>query len=183
MGGAALIARIALLALVVAPLAGAVERAAAWWETFRLDPTGGDVFGVPVAAIDGDWRSARALGTADFDAAQRAELDKRGLTFQLQGDFNDDGHPDRAVVGTYADRRGKTGRFVAIFTQYTSTWTRAYRETVEGEPGFGALSRDTAGTLDVGRIRWTRCVGCTPDEIAWNGTGYFLMPGESVPRR
>ena len=170
--GAALIA----LALLAVPLAATAERAAPWTDAFRREPVGTEILGVPVASIDADWRRASPLEAAELDAAQRADMKRRELAFVANGDFNDDGHPDRAIVGTFGDRHGKTGRFVAIFTQYANRWTRAFRETVDGEPGFGALSVDAS---PLGRLRWSTCLACMPvGEIAWSGQNWFLVPAE-----
>jgi hypothetical protein len=175
----------AALALGVAT-AVAASGSTRWWETFRLEPQPADtaILGVPVATIDSDWRLARLLGEADLDKTQRAELARRNLTLLIDGDFNDDGRPDKAVVGAYVDRNDRRGRFVAIFTRYTDRWSRVYRETVEGEAGFGALSTDLRQPAGLRRITWSTCVGCTPvGEITWSGQNYLLIPADTASGR
>src|SRR5713101_7197252 len=91
----------------------------AWWLRIRFMPCDSEIYGIPVQKIDPSWRRASVMQLKHIPIP---ELHQQGLAFgklhfELNSDFNRDGRPDRAAVGVYETKDGKTGRFMLIVTR------------------------------------------------------------------
>lgn len=145
-----------------------------WWTTFSKTPTGRDIFGIPVTAIDTAWSKASVLESADFSDAQRASLaTSPPWLLAVGGDFNLDGNQDKAVIGTYSDQHGRSGRFLLVMSRNgNGDWKKAYVESVEGAPGFSSLRWDASEF----RLYWTLCPPCQPfASVRWTGREFALV--------
>ncbi|SRR5713101_4934549 len=149
----------------------------AWWVTARFNPSETVIEGIPVHAIDSTWVSALALSRSVLPP--EAGHDPSGLadssvSFVLDGDFNGDGTPDRALVGVYRTVRGQAGRFLLILTRHKSGSEKVHLALQPGEPGFSVLSRSGD------KLSWWECMECDAGwDFAWNGHEYALLPPDS----
>lgn len=167
----------AVLALCSSSSVGAGAGLEAWWLSARFSPTETSIEGIPVAQIDPSWTKALLLNKELLPDEGQAYLDRfvpdgKDL-FQRVGDFNADGILDKAVVGVYADDRGRFGRFFLILTQTgTGAWKKAFVSKLGGKPGFSKLvgSKDGATWF----FEWGTCFECDyyASEIKWNGKQY-----------
>ena len=146
---------------------------APWWVSWRIPPTDSAIEGIPVRQLDSTWTAATALSSVNpppgaLDTTGTFRM--LGARFATEGDFNRDGRPDRALVGTYRTRRGEEGRFVAILTRADAgTWQRAWIHTLPGAPAFSALIDGPRGNEPT----WIECMECdTSTDIRWRGTRY-----------
>ena len=149
---------------------------AAWWVSWRIPPSDTAIEGIPVRQLDSTWTAATALATVTPPAAALDTTDTfrmLGARFTTDGDFNRDGRPDRALVGTYRARDGEEGRFVAVLTRAASgAWEPAWVYTLPGAPGFSALIDGPRGNEPT----WIECLECdTSTDIRWRGTGYVAI--------
>lgn len=149
----------------------------AWWLTARFVPEDMAVAEVPIWQISTDWQSATALNMDLLPpeaASDPSSLAKESVDFVLDGDFNGDRIPDRAVVGVYRARTGEEGRFILILTRTASAWTKAYLREVPGTPGFLVLRVDSNGILSV-----SDCMECDGwRRLLWYGDHYDWEPYE-----
>lgn len=151
-----------------------------WWENFTLEATGTELLGNPVAQVNPSWQRATRLDASQFTPQQLTQIRADRRAFELRGDFNDDGTPDRAVVGVYLGDKGERGRFVAVFTRAGSEahWRAVYTETGDDDQPFSTLHAnaeshaDTYGT----RVYWTACLYCpSTTYVNWMSGGYMLV--------
>ncbi len=144
----------------------------AWPLRIRFMPCDSEIYGIPVQRIHPSWRRA---SVTQFKNIPIPELQPSGpngfeygeagpFSFELMGDFNRDGRPDRAAVGVYEINDGKSGRFMLIVTRTDSgAWRRVFLSQLSGEPGFLALGRNRS------RIAVRSCLDCDDDsEVEWN---------------
>jgi hypothetical protein len=142
-----------------------------WWETFALDATGTELLGNPVARIQRSWQRATLLDWSHFTPEQQAEIRADKRAFELRGDFNDDGTPDRVVVGVYLDQNGQRGSFIAIFTRAGSEqhWRPVYAEVGDDSRAFSAIHANEESL----RVYWNGCLRCpSTSYVSWNGATY-----------
>ena len=129
----------------------------AWWLTARFTPTTDTVGSIPIRAIDPSWVKASLL-TRDMlppKAAAPGEWTDTTYGFVREGDFNQDGRQDRAMVGVYQTKSGEVGRFLLVVTQrQAGTWQKAFLATTPGEAGFSVLFPEGDG------IGWSSCMEC-----------------------
>jgi hypothetical protein len=148
--------------------------AGAWWVTAAFAPAFDTVAGLPIRQLDSTWTGA--LGLSRSVLPPEAAKDMSGLAdssvaFELHGDFNHDGHQDRALVGVYRTTADSTGRFLLIQTREHEQWVVSYLAQQPGPAGFSVLSqvRDT--------LVWAECMECDVFwELAWNGHEYDVLP-------
>src|SRR5713101_7684816 len=141
----------------------------AWWLRIRFSPCDSEIYGIPVDKIDSSWRLASVNQlkhipkSALYECGQNDLVDGK-LHFELNGDFNRDGRPDRAAVGVYETTTGQTGRFMLIVTRTDSGgWRLVFLEELPGKPGFLVLGRNRS------RIAVMSCMECDDDsELEWN---------------
>lgn len=151
-----------------------------WWENFTLEATGTELLGNPLARINPSWQRATLLDASQFTPQQLAQIRADRRAFELRGDFNDDGTPDRAVVGVYLDSKGERGRFVAVFTRAGSEthWRAVYTETGDDDRPFSTLhvnAESHAHTYGT-RVYWTACLYCPSTiYVNWMSSGYMLV--------
>ena len=146
---------------------------AAWWVSWRIPPTDSVIEGIPVRRLDSTWTAATALASVAPPPGARDTTDTfhmLGARFTMDGDFNHDGRPDRALVGTYRAKDGEEGRFVAILTRGESgAWEKAWVHTLPGAPAFSALIQGPRGNEPT----WIECMECdTSTDIRWRRTEY-----------
>lgn len=151
-----------------------------WWENFTLEATGTELLGNPVAKVNPSWRRASLLDASQFTPQQQAQIRADRRAFELRGDFNDDGTPDRAVVGVYLDDTGERGRFVAVFTRAGSEalWRAVYTETGDDDQPFSTLHTNAEShAMKFGtRVYWTTCLHCPSTiHVSWAGSRYMLV--------
>jgi len=155
----------------------------AWWLRIRFSPCDSEIYGIPVEKIDSSWRLASVNQlkhipkSALYESGQNDLADGK-LHFELNGDFNRDGRPDRAAVGVYETTTGQTGRFMLIVTQTGSgAWSPVFLVSHPGKPGFYALGRNRSRI-----VTWT-CMECDGNsELEWNAKTKkytWLRPRES----
>ena len=133
----------------------------AWWVAMEFKPTDTVIEGIPVKQIHSDWVRASVF-TKDAIPAKAVQEDagrdimaEARVVFSCDGDFNDDGTPDRALVGTYQDSRGAFGQFLLILSRDgAKRWKVLFVNPVPGKPGFSAL-RPKAKKLE-----WWFCLDC-----------------------
>ncbi len=146
----------------------------AWWITVRFRPNGDSIAGIPIRSVDSTWTGALALNRAVLPPeAQRdpSSLADSLVAFTLDGDFNRDGAPDRALVGVYQTAAGATGRFLLILTLRGKRWQKADVLKEPGDPGFSVL------TVHGDTLSWWDCMECDFGfEVAWNGHEYAVLP-------
>ena len=144
-----------------------------WWVSWRIPPVDSAIEGIPVRQFDSTWTAATALasvtpppGTLDTAGTFRM----LGARFSMDGDFNRDGRPDRALVGTYRADDGEEGRFVAIVTRTESgVWEKAWVYTLPGAAAFSALIEGPRAIEPT----WIECMECdTSTDIRWRRTQY-----------
>src|SRR5437762_1665252 len=83
-----------------------------WWVDWSMRPTGTDVEGVPVSALNRNWRHASVIRLSDLPAASRQQGERpedNGAVFAVDIDLDGDSHDERAVVGVYETAQGKIG--------------------------------------------------------------------------
>lgn len=144
-----------------------------WWVSWRIPPRDTVIEGIPVRALDSTWTTATALASVapPPEALDSADTFRRlGARFTTDGDFNRDGRPDRAIVGTYRNERGEEGRFVAILTRREAGgWERAWVYRLPGVAAFSALMDGRVGNA----LTWIECMECdTSTDIRWRGGRY-----------
>lgn len=123
------------LILVVA-LAVSAARAQ---DSYRINPTATNILGIPVATLDHDWAVASPVNEQNLPPHAQEDLARATdptFRFMVNGDFNGDNRPDRAVVGVYRTRGGDEGQFLLIVTQKASgRWAVGYLSDHPGFPG------------------------------------------------
>ncbi|MEX2285011.1 MAG: hypothetical protein WEE89_21165 [Gemmatimonadota bacterium] len=154
------------------------ESSEAWWLWARFRPAGDAIEGMPVAQLESSWVRASRLGRASLPTESQANpgaLPDSTVDFVQDGDFNNDGSPDRALVGVFETGAGARGRFLVVLTRKSGQWERAFLHQ-EPEPGFQVLQRDSAG-LTV----WS-CMECDSyAELHWTGTAYQMVVQACCP--
>ncbi|SRR6266496_883021 len=138
----------------------------AWWLRIRFTPCDSEIYGIPVQKIDPSWRLASVMQLKHIPIP---ELHQQGLAFgklhfELSGDFNRDGRPDRAAVGVYETTTGQTGRFMLIVTRGDSgAWSPSFLRLFPGKPEFFALR------LNRSIIELWDCMECDAiSRLAWS---------------
>jgi hypothetical protein len=143
--------------------------------SWRIPPSDSVIEGIPVRQLDSTWTAATALSTV----IAPPEIQDSGGTFRMlgarftmDGDFNRDGRPDRALVGTYRANDGELGRFVAILTREAGTWEKSWVYTLPGAAAFSALIEGPRGNEPT----WIECMECdTSTDIRWRGDQYVAI--------
>jgi len=137
-------------AVVVVPANGA--------DSYRIDPTETSVLGLPLATLDSDWALASLVNEQNLPSIAKEDLARvtdPSVRFVLDGDFNSDGRPDKAVVGVYRTRGGKEGQFLLIVTQGASgAWAVSYLGDHAGFPGPSLLYQAPKW------LNWFPCTAC-----------------------
>ncbi len=144
----------------------------AWWLTARFTPANDTVDSIPIHAIDTSWAKASVLTRHVLppQAAAPGEWTDTTYAFVREGDFDQDGRPDRAMVGVYQTKSGDVGRFLLVITQRAAgKWQKAFLATTPGEAGFSVLFPEGAG------IGWSTCMECDSwAKLASTSRGYEL---------
>jgi len=160
------------LAFFLAPQIGLVVTYA-WWVVIVYEPDGTSIHSIPISEIDPSWSFADPLSKKD--AVPPEELDdfeknyeSDGFSFSKEGDFNADGKRDRAIVGVYKDRAGKTGRFLLILTEtQRNKWVKSFLYKNPGKSGFSILH------MEAGHLVWYFCMGCDiRSSVTWEKGRY-----------
>ncbi|HAA03111.1 MAG TPA: hypothetical protein DCE18_07045 [Syntrophobacteraceae bacterium] len=142
----------------------------AWWVALEFKPMDTAIEGIPVQQIRPDWIRASILTKESIppkafqeDGGRDSMADAR-VAFSRDGDFNGDGIPDKAVVGTYEDRKGGLGQFLLILTRGTGeAWKVLVVNVAAGKPGFSALRAKGK------RLQWWFCMQCDDFvEVLWD---------------
>ena len=167
-----------LLFLLISTVAKSEEEV--WWlrETYR--PTDTTIESLPISMISKDWSKASLLSESKLSIEAKKYLawirrqtdfgEVRYSKFRIEGDFNNDGWKDLAVVGTYQDKASGYGRFLLILAQTKSGWKKAHLETTSGLPGFSVMH------LSDGSIVWTDCFECDVGVVLeWKTNHYELV--------
>jgi hypothetical protein len=82
----------------------------AWWVDWSMRPSGTEVEGVPVSALNPNWRHASVIRESDLPAASRQPGERpedNGAVFSVDIDLDGDRHDEKAVVGVYETAQGK----------------------------------------------------------------------------
>jgi hypothetical protein len=158
----------------VADSLGIALRDPALWPTMTFVPQGTEIESLPVSEIDSAWALATVLDESmlpPHDSAGPLALGD-SVGFRFDGDFNQDGIADRALVGVYRDTSGTEGSFLVILTRRDSTqWSPAFVATEPGEPRFSVLVTDPTGLI------WAECRTCGRwRPVFWSEGHYELGP-------
>jgi hypothetical protein len=146
----------------------------AWWVTWSIRPTGADVEGVPVRALNRNWRRASLVRSSDLPAASRQageSPEEHGAVFSVDIDLDGDSHDERAVVGVYETERGEIGRFLLILGRPNTgrPWTKRALFSVKDSSPFSAIE------VRQGRLHWVGCFECDDDwTVVRSGSGFRL---------
>ena len=163
----------ACLATSAAALAGPPM---AWWLTLEVPATSKEVLGAAAETFSSDWVAVHQLSEADLPKDDRwgtETLAKPDFALRFAGDFNSDGIADTAIVGTYKDRKGVSGKFLSIgIIDPTGHFIPQFVQTVvESGPKFSFLQWN--GTKFV----WWQCLYCGYGlPIVWNDGRYLVVP-------
>ena len=136
-----------------------------------MTPRDTHAYGIPVSTLDPTWTAATVLaGSVVSIRGERAVVpdSARGPSF-LDVDLDNDGSPDRAVVGVYSTSTELQGRFLLVLRRNTSgRWAKAF---VASQPSgsdvtFLGSSADT--------LFWFECLECRrrPTKVFWDGRDY-----------
>lgn len=145
----------------------------AWWLTQCFDVKGDRIEGLPVSTIDPSWTAAMVLTRRSLPSvAGKHDFCDSSLRFEFDGDFNEDGRADQALVGVYRDRSNKTGQFLLVLSRSTTgKWTPAF---VSKQPGRAAFSILSYKDRELG---WWMCCACDNGvQVQPKGTSYALKP-------
>lgn len=130
----------------------------AWWVGAQFTPSEQAIEGIPIRDIDRSWQAASQLRESALPKEARVPGDTMkdyNATFEMDGDLNHDGKPDKLLVGVYRTTSGKTGEFLLILARNAKgEWRKAKLFKAEGKPGFTALMR-----ID-DRLLWAFCFEC-----------------------
>ena len=130
----------------------------AWWVDARFVPSEQTIEGIPIRQLDRSWAAASPLRESALpkEASVPGDtLKDNNAAFQMDGDVNHDGRPDRLLVGVYRTTSGKTGEFLLILMRKPNgQWTKAKLFKNEGKAGFSALFNFPD------RILWGFCFEC-----------------------
>jgi hypothetical protein len=147
----------------------------AWWVDWSMRPSGTEVEGVPVSALNPNWRHASVIRESDLPAASRQPGERpedNGAVFSVDIDLDGDRHDEKAVVGVYETAQGKIGRFLLILGRASSVggWTKKALFSVNDPNPFSAI-RMVQGTL-----HWVGCFECDDDcTVIRSKSGLFQL--------
>lgn len=136
---------------------------------YRVEPTVRIILGIELPKLDPTWDVASLVDASDLPRSAQQDLAQTSNhRFAIDGDFNHDGHPDRAVVGVYRTRTGEEGQFLLIVTRDDAgAWSVSYLDV---NPGFAAPS---VLYTDASRMSWVPCTACDVEgAVSWSGTRY-----------
>jgi hypothetical protein len=127
-----------------------------------MRPTGTDVEGVPVNALNRSWRHASVIRLSDLPAGSRQPGERpkdNGAVFSVDIDLDGDSHDERAVVGVYETAQGKIGRFLLILGRASSEgrWTKRALFSLNTPKPFSAIE------VRQGKLHWVGCFECDDD--------------------
>jgi len=150
-----------------------------WWVTARFQPTDNKIESIRVNKIDPSWKKATVLSheiLPEEAKSDPASLEGPGKDFRIEGDFNEDGEKDIALVGVYRDKGGELGGFILILTQVSSgRLQKAFLLKYPGYNGFHKLWYDGKEL-----ILW-RCMLCDGSvTILWTKDGYEIEQLEQM---
>ena len=116
----------------------------AWWVTWSIPPTGTNVEGVPVRALNQNWRRVSLIRTADLPAASRQAGERpedHDAVFSVDIDLDGDAHDERAVVGVYETVSGEIGRLLLILGRVSAEkpWTKKAVFSLKDAEPFSAI--------------------------------------------
>jgi hypothetical protein len=127
------------------------------------------VEGIPLSSLDGSWKRASPVSHALFPAGWRDDIIvPSDSDFVCQGDFNNDGRPDKAVAGVFQSRAGPLGYFLLILTESSADhWRVAFLKSHETNHNFNAVECRSQ------RVTWSFCLECDISlYVEWDGTQY-----------
>jgi len=167
-----MIARFLLVAVILGTQdVGAQEQAA--FLRVRYVPVEDRIDSVRVADIDRSWSRVLVLRKTNQSEEVLREVkanESFGARFSVDGDFNGDGKPDKALVGVYQEKSGATGRFLLVLTELKpGVWRKSFLAKFKGEPGFSILFVEGA-TID-----FATCLRCDAGlRLVWARGRYEL---------
>ena len=145
----------------------------AWYLNTRFSPTDSVAYGIPVRRLDKTWQAAAAITPAILPAAATTDSltsPTANFGFRIDGDFNHDGHVERAIVGVYRRTTGAEGQFLVILAcEMSGAWKPVFLDSNPVAPTASFLFRQPGDTLE-----WSDCTACdAPDvQVFWDGTRF-----------
>ena len=108
----------------------------AWWLRAAFNPKNRSIRGIPVEDINQAWEKVYELNEIDIPKEYVSEFggdsfEKNNVAFSVDGDFNNDGIKDYALVGVYQSYTNDKGSFLLVLSrdenesyrvQYVSYW-------------------------------------------------------------
>lgn len=151
----------------------------AWWVRIIFEPVNKTIHGLSIGEIDATWILASVLQKEAIPADSLIEngrdtMQFNSVDFFQNGDFNDDGQDDRALVGVFKDKKNRFGNFILILTkQKSGLLKKEFLRTWVRRQGFLAISYNEKQL-----VLWfcMECGGSSP--IIWNRKTqtYELLP-------
>jgi len=140
-----------------------------------IEPAATSVLSVPVATINPGWVKVTVLTQAMLPTWHKeavSKLQEPCFTFEKDGDFNNDGRGDKALVGYYRDRQGVVGRFLLILTRSPKgNWEVAFVGTDPEEAGWFSILCSNGSYLE-----WWPCLECDfYGRLIWKDGRYILI--------
>ena len=134
----------------------------AWWVEWSMRPAGTDVEGVPISALNRNWRHASVIRPSELPAAARQQGERpedNGAVFAIDIDLDGDSHDERALVGVYETAQGQIGRFLLVLGRASSEarWTKRALFSLDDPKPFSAIR------MVEGRLHWVGCFECDDD--------------------
>lgn len=170
--------------------------------SIEYTPTMETIEGIPVNQIDGSWSETIVLTNDNFtscldlgklpflDEEEKkiaANMKKYGYEFSREGDFNNDGIKDKALVGVYRDKSGKIGNFLLVITESApQKWRKDFLVKLPSEKlaktYFCFFSVLTGRRYNL--VQWSSCMNCDIYYIlTWNNGKYNLeYSGDFLPK-
>jgi hypothetical protein len=130
----------------------------AWWVAALFKPEHRAVEGLPVSSVDATWVAASALREEMLPPQSRepgeSVQDHHGH-LMLSSDLDGDQRPEKALVGVYRDKAGRTGRFLLILgSDQRGAMQKQALFTEPGPAGFSVLFHKA------NKLVWAFCMEC-----------------------
>lgn len=167
----------------------------------KYKPTEKTIEGVSIGQIDESWFRVLVLTKDNFmgnwkldkmpigkeERREAGHLEEYGYDFSREGDFNNDGIKDKALVGVYQDKLGKIGNFFLVLTEDNSNkWRKDFLVKIPSEKlsetRFCLFSVLTGKKYNI--VQWSTCINCDAYYIlTWDNGKYGLeYSGDSLPK-
>lgn len=145
-----------------------------WENTISFKAIEEEIMSIPVEMINPTWTKASLLTVSllprKYQEGFRSFSKIYGSRFSVQGDFNNDGREDLALVGVYRTASSQEGNFFLILTRnQTNDLVVDHLTVLDDRSGFLVLSYsgDTLGLFF--------CLGCDfGSTVKWQDNKYVL---------